>query len=119
MTTTHGHCIIHPLFPLTSIGGMLKDYRKISQALGRLLKSTHRGTGESTDALKLVRAQGGGQAERRGRSSRQWDCKVEDLVVRGAWRKMGRENGSSLEMLDCWCSRQSSSSLSSTLPCLL
>lgn len=82
---TCGYCRIHPLLPLIFFGGMLEDYRKAIQALGSLLRSTHRiwGRDESTDTLKLISAQVGDQAKRKRRSSRQRDCKVKGLMEAG------------------------------------
>lgn len=108
-----GKTSIHPLLPLIFVGGMLEGYRKAIRALGSLLRSTHRiwGRDESTDTQKLISAQGGNQAKRKGRSSRQRDCKVKGLMAGGSGvtieenREWG--NGSCLEML------------SSTLPCSL
>lgn len=70
---------------------MLEDYKKVIQALGGLLRLSHRiwGRNESADTPELFSAQEDGQVERRWRSSRQKDCKVIGLMAEqlgGKWK---------------------------------
>lgn len=91
MMVTHGHCMIHPVIPLTIGGGMLEDYKKVIEALGGLLRLSCRiwGRNESADTPELFSAREDGQVKRKRRSSRQKDCKVEGLMAEqhgGKWK---------------------------------
>lgn len=104
MMATYGHCMIPPVSfnYWWRCGGRLQENHASIEWFVKIDRRIW-GKDESADPTELFSAQGGGQAEKRGRNSRQRDCTVKGLMVGGAPRGSLREQWEGMEgVWKCW-----------------